>query len=143
MFGRVYLISLYSHRRVVGLFKLATRMLSRQQICGPILHLLWTLFGSRRTKDDHSGVQGAQPQRKDPHSNESDESEQIGTVHDYILSEISGQVSLLIRGYLHKLYIDDYLPFPYETDCSRHVDDAHSKCVSPPELAPGSVADSL
>ena len=98
-------------RRVLGLFKVATRMLSRRQLCAPIIQLLATVFGP------HSYTNGEQSEdnssrspntvrmssRKDSFVGREGRVQQensmqfAASVHDYILHEISGQVSSSAR----------------------------------------------
>jgi hypothetical protein len=72
---------LYNCRRVIGLFKIASRMFSRRQLCGPILTLLDNLFAQQNLEDST---------HNDSLSYKSNESS--ATPADDMIYEIAGQV---------------------------------------------------
>jgi hypothetical protein len=98
--GHPVILSHSIDRRVIGIFKIATRLLSRQQLCGPIIHLLAHIFGQDENYSAASKTGGGGLVRLN-HRKDSFCSPNVNTpsrevdLHDYILFEISGQVSFI------------------------------------------------
>jgi hypothetical protein len=94
--GHPVILSHSIDRRVAGVFKIATRLLSRNQLSGPIIHLLATIFGQQEHSQQAAGAGGEVVLLN--HRKDSFCSPDINTparevnLHDYILFEISGQV---------------------------------------------------
>jgi hypothetical protein len=108
--GHPVILSHSIDRRVTGIFKIATRLLSRNQLSGPIIHLLATIFGQheqqQQQRSQPKGTTGGGEGRGGVvllnHRKDSFCSPDINTparevnLHDYILFEISGQVNSFI-----------------------------------------------
>lgn len=89
--GHPVILSHSIDRRVTGVFKLATRLLSRSQLCGPIIHLLADIFGQQATTEKSALVR--LHHRKDSFCSPNiNTPPREVTLSDYILFEISGQV---------------------------------------------------
>lgn len=112
--GHPVIISHSIDRRVTGLFKIATRMLSRSQLSGPIIHLLSSIFGHKDLKDSNINTIVKLNNRKDSFCSTDLSSLLIDVhIHDYILFEISGQVILILSILLFLLIIFNYVIFIY------------------------------
>lgn len=93
--GHPVILSHSIDRRVCGVFKIATRMLSRQQLCNPIINLLYSVFG--QVSNEHNKSKSAPVRlnlRKDSFCNPDTSSPPMDVdLRDYILFEISGQIA--------------------------------------------------
>jgi hypothetical protein len=133
--GHPVILSHSIDRRVIGIFKIATRLLSRHQLCGPIIHLLAHIFGQNENYSKTGLVR--LNHRKDSFcSPDANAPSREVDLHDYILFEISGQVSPLSLSL-------SLLTCLRSTDLLRHVDLVDPKCDGFAKFTIGAMAKSL